>query len=215
MSKHGYELVVGLDGSLAVDLEDIGEEDLMAMRSAYVQKQQPAPQGQAGQQQQQQQQQQVVAQRNGPAGGRKNKASMKPFICNQFLLERSRWPLIPQTLRKRRRLPKSFYGVLDQADEIPEGKLRLLFGVISADWFNANVSQAQIAIRNSQERARFFSQIPLFLIQVDLSSNEVAAAGSLRGMDLGQPVSPAEPARVPRTFLSLERRWIEIRTVRS
>lgn len=176
--------------------------------SQSVQKQQPQ---RPEQQQQQQQEQNQLPQQPQPRQKRRRKPGYSPAHCNAFLIRQEKLLSAKQRAERREQF---YHGTLDQAEELENGHFRLLFGVVSASWFDSKSEWGKRAASNEQELIKYLAAIPLFLIQIDLDPATIVELAGRRGADLESGVRPKreEPDRA---LLSLERRWVTIEAGRT
>lgn len=98
--------------------------------------------------------------------------------------------------------------MLDQAEEADDGSVRLMFGTVAADWLQGLLAQAVAVPRDPAGRTRFFVAMPLYLLEIKLSAEDVAAIGGPDGSAL--PSQRLSGGSVGPTLTNLERRWVRI-----
>jgi hypothetical protein len=64
------------------------------------------------------------------------------------------------------------YAALDQAELTDQGLHHLLFGVLDADWFDERIEEV-FADAASGHFARIFDPMPLYLLEIDLSTDAI------------------------------------------
>ncbi|MGY3690567.1 hypothetical protein ACVIGA_000647 [Bradyrhizobium sp. USDA 3240] len=101
------------------------------------------------------------------------------------------------------------FGVLDQAEVSDDGSVWLMFGTVSGDWLQGQLAQQAVVPSDEAGRTQFFVAMPLYLLEIQLSANDVLAIGRPGGTRLPPP--PGRTKRtLERTLLNLESRWVRI-----
>ncbi|MCC8951696.1 hypothetical protein H8A97_43435 [Bradyrhizobium sp. Arg62] len=78
---------------------------------------------------------------------------------------------------RRRRLPNTLYGVLDQAEPSDDG-VWLMFGTVSGDWLQGQLGPGPGIPIDPAGRTQFYAAMPLYLLEIRLSAEDVLAIGS-------------------------------------